>query len=179
MKQMEEKMEVNGYTAEKVYLDEVNEEYGDDAVDLARESIQESMFQGVSIVSYSGHGSSTQWSPKGLLKQSDIANIDNSTATPIALPFTCMVTYADSPLIKTVGQQLLTERDNGAVAVYGATTYSSYRNNGKMIGKVFEGLTRGETLGEAILNKKLELGTNYSDVIKNGNLLGDVTLRIE
>lgn len=68
---------------------------------------------------------------------------------------------------------------NGAVAIYGATTYSTYADNGMIIGKVFERLTLGETLGEAIMHSKYEMGSSYENLIKNGNLLGDVTLKIK
>lgn len=178
MNKMEEKMKVNGYLSKSVYLDRYNETLGEEGITAAREDIAQNMMSGVSIISYSGHGSPTQWSPSGLLQQSDIKDIDTGSVAPLALPFSCMATYADSPMNDTMTHQLSNSR-NGAVAIYGATTYSTYANNGMMIGQVFERLTQGETLGEAIMQSKHEIGSNYSDVIKNGNLLGDVTLKIK
>jgi hypothetical protein len=178
MEAMEKTMEVSGYQTKDVYLDRFNEEYGEESAAVARDEIAHSLISGVSIVSYCGHGSPTQWSPVGLLKESDVDAIDTSSIAPVALPFSCMATYADSPMSNTLAHRLLTSQ-NGFVAVYGATTYSTYADNGMIIGKVFQRLTQGETLGEAIMHSKHEIGNSYTDLIKNGNLLGDVTLRLK
>ena len=165
-----------------VYLDDLikeNTNNVDLAVSKARESIANSLTAGASITSYSGHSSPSLWSYKALLKQSDIATIDNSGRTTIALPLACFATYADSPYINTMAHQLLAAGENGAVAVYGAATTSTYADNGLSANKVIINLLDGETIGEAIKNTKQVLGARYRDIIHNSNLLGDVTLRLK
>lgn len=76
MQVMEEKMKSNGYLTTNVYLDALNETLGEESVTVARDEIAQSMMSGVSIISYSGHGSPTQWSSVGLLNESDIEAID-------------------------------------------------------------------------------------------------------
>lgn len=166
----------------RVYLDDIiTDNQGDvsAAVTEARGEIAQSLESGASITSYSGHSSPSLWSYKGLLKQSDIAIIDNVGKTTMALPLACFATYADSPYINTMAHQLLAAGENGAVAVYGASTTSYYGDNGVAAKKVIDGLLEGETLGEAVKNMKQSLGARYKDVIRNGVLQGDVTLRLK
>jgi len=165
----------------RVYLDEYIAD-GDDesaALQAARDDIIQTLSNGVSITSYSGHSATSTWSFKGLLKQDAIANITNEGQTTIALPLACYTTYADSPSIKTLAHQFLAAGEHGAVAVYGAATLSSFSDNGVSAKKVIAYLLKGETIGEAVRKAKTDLGTAYMDVIRNSNLLGDVTLKVE
>ena len=166
----------------RVYLDNHIDQNSDNmraAVVSARESIRESLDRGPSITSYSGHSAPSTWSYDGLLKQSEIASIQNYEKPTMALPLACYTTYADSPSVNTMAHQLLAEGENGAVAVYGATLFSSYAENGMITSKVIDYLFDGKTIGEAVLNAKKALGESYRDTILNGSLLGDVTLKLE
>ncbi len=165
----------------RVYLDRYISEKGDDmreAVSAAREAITQSFDQGPSIVSYNGHSSPSIWSYDGLLKQNDIALIQNVGKAALVLPLACYSVYADSPSVNTMAHQFIASGEHGAVAVYGASLFSSYAENGLITSKVIDHLFTGETIGEAVLKAKGELGTEYMDMILNGNLLGDVTLRL-
>ena len=78
-----------------------------------------------------------------------------------------------------MAHQFLAESENGFVAIYGAATLSNFKQNGASAKKVTEHLLKGETIGEAVLNSKRELGVQYMDIIRNSNLLGDVTLEVK
>jgi len=56
---------------------------------------------------------------------------------------------------------------------------SDFSDNKASAAKVIDYLLEGKTIGEAIQKAKADLGESYLDVIRNSNLLGDVTLRIE
>ena len=167
------------YSITRVYMDEKTAEFGDvaQAAAAAKAEILNSLNSGVSVVSYSGHSSPTMWSWNRLLEQSDADSIHNEGRTALALPLACYTNYADSPSIDTMAHQFLAKGENGFVAIYGAATLSSFRQNAVSAEKVTEHLLRGETLGEAVLNSKRELGIPYMDTIRNSNLLGDVTLQ--
>jgi hypothetical protein len=166
----------------RVYLDDiVTQKNGNvsEAVISAKANIMNSLSSGVSVTSYSGHSSPSVWSFKGLLKESDITTLDNAGKTTMALPLACFATYSDSPYINTMAHQLLAAGENGAVAVYGATTTSYYADNGVAMKKVIDGLLEGKTIGLAVKEMKQSLGETYQDVIRNGALQGDVTLRLK
>ena len=165
----------------RVYMDEFIINHGGDiaaAVTAAREAIITSLEEGASITSFNGHSSPQAWSYDGLLKQSDVASIQNEGKPTLALPLACYTTYADSPTVNTMAHQLMATGENGAVAVYGATLFSAYSKNGVIAQKIIEHLLAGETIGEAVLKSKNTLSESYHDTILNGNLLGDVTLKL-
>ncbi|MBE9550047.1 MAG: hypothetical protein IMF09_11625 [Proteobacteria bacterium] len=149
------------------------------AVAKAREDIMDSLNSGVSIVSYDGHSSPTTWSFEGLLKMDDIVNIQNEGSPHIALPLACYTTYADGVSVNSMAHQMMAAGNNGAVAMFGAATLSDIGANSASASGVITQLLAGKTLGEAVLNTKVSLGKSYDDIIKNSNLLGDVTLRLE
>jgi hypothetical protein len=91
----------------------------------------------------------------------------------------CYTTYADSPHTKTLAHQFVAGSNGGAVAVYGAATLSRFTDNAISSKAMLEYLLNGETIGEAVRKSKVDLGINYMDVIKNSNLLGDVTLKFD
>ena len=97
----------------------------------------------------------------------------------MALPLTCYTTYAESPYTSSMAHQLMAAGENAAVAVYGAATLSSFSHNSEMGKRVISNLLEDQTLGESILNGKLDLNSSYRDVILNSNLLGDVTLKLQ
>jgi len=166
----------------RVYLDElIDEKQGDvdAAVSTSREQIIQTLSDGASITSYSGHSSPSAWSYKGMLKQSDITSIYNTDRTTMALPLACFATYVDSPYTNTIAHQFLAAGEHGAVAVYGASMLSSYKDNGIAARKVIDGLLKGKTIGEAVQYMKQSMGVKYLDVIRNGALQGDVTLRLK
>ena len=172
----------NWNSVTRVYFDEKLAEAGDDvtaAVEASRTEIIDTLNNGVSIVSFSGHSAPAMWSFKKLLTYSDAASINNAGQTALALPLACYTNYADSPSVNTMAHKFLAESENGFVAVYGAATLSNFKQNGVSASKVTEHLLKGETIGEAVLNTKRELGVQYMDVIRNSNLLGDVTLEIK
>ncbi|MEA3490702.1 MAG: C25 family cysteine peptidase [Campylobacterota bacterium] len=177
------KMEDNGWNSvERIYLDEVIKSHNGNTnagILEARASVKQSFSDGPSLLAYNGHAAASVWSFSRLIHQSDISSIANRGKTAIALPFACQSTFADSPYINTMAHQLLAAGENGAVAIYGAAVMSSYGDNGASMGMVLDGLMRGETLGEAVKNSKHSLGASYRDVIRNGNLLGDVTLEMK
>jgi len=173
LKSISDKIEENGWTHTEVYLDESSN------AATAHDEIMSTFSEGPSLLVYNGHAASSTWSFSRLLHQSDVTSITNSGKTAIALPFACNATFADSPYINTMAHQLLAAGENGAVAIYGAATMSSFGDNGVAMGKVLENMIAGKTLGEAIKKAKRSLGASYRDVIRNGNLLGDVTLEMK
>lgn len=166
----------------RVYLDDFIVQNGGnmgDAVNDARDAIGQALDNGPSITSYNGHSAPSTWSYDGLLRESDINVMQNEGNPTLALPLACYTSYADSPFVNTMAHQFLAEGEHGAVAIYGATLFSSYVENGMITSEVIDHLFNGETLGEAVLKAKRELGIKYLDTILNGSLLGDVTLRLE
>ncbi len=176
------KLEANGWNNTKIYIDVFVQENNGDlnaAVTDAREALLSTLNNGPTVTMFSGHSSFTKWSHDGLFRESDIAELSNNEKPTIALPLSCYSTYVENASSVTIAHELLTQGEQGAVAVYGSVLFSTYSQNSLVASKIMDYLLQGETLGEAILHTKQNLGSYYKDVILNGNLLGDVTLRLE
>ena len=116
----------------RVYLDDAIAAAAGDVdagVAAAKADLITALEAGASITVFSGHGAPSTWSFKGLLKQQDIAGIQNAGKPTLALPLTFYTTYAESPYTSSLAHQLMAAGDNAAVAVYGAATLSSFRHN--------------------------------------------------
>ncbi|HFS85497.1 MAG TPA: hypothetical protein ENK72_02645, partial [Epsilonproteobacteria bacterium] len=171
----------------RIYLEEFlngdaaieSEEVLSSTIGDAKELMRDRLAAGMSITTYGGHSSTTEWSFEGLLDQDEISAIENIGMPTLALPVACFATYADTPYTNTIAHQLLVEGENGAVAVFGSSTRTDYSYNGVMINGVVKRLLSGDTLGEAVMQTKRTLNTQqYKDVIRSGNLIGDVTLQL-
>jgi hypothetical protein len=80
-----------------------------------------------------------------------------------------------------MGHRFMMEGNRGAVAVMGATTLTSATNEKILSRMVFERLTQGRTLGQALTEAKAEFGQSHGtalDVLLGVTLLGFPELRL-
>ena len=141
----------------------------------ARTEIINQINQGVSLTSFFGHSSTAQWSFDGLFNGFDAARLENQGRPTIVTQWGCWNTYYVNPNEDSMGHRFMMEGDRGAVAVMGATTLTSASNEQVLSRLVFERLTQGETLGDAIVNGKAEFSLTRPDaldVILGWTLLG-------
>lgn len=154
----------------------VDQVFTDDmGVSEARKKIVERINQGVSLTSFFGHSSTNQWTFDGLFNGFDAANLNNAGRPTIVTQWGCWNTYYVNPNEDSMGHRFMMEGDRGAVAVMGATTLTRASNERLLASLVFDRLTKGQTLGDAITQAKRDyvLQRNKSlDVILGWSLLG-------
>lgn len=156
------------WTVETAYPDDLG-------IRDARTKIIDKINQGVSLTSFFGHSSTTQWSFDGLFNGFDAAQLQNQRRPTIVTQWGCWNTYYVNPNEDSMGHRFLMEGDRGAVAVMGATTLTSASNEKLLSRLVFDRLTQGESLGQAITNGKTEFAETRPDaldVILGWTLLG-------
>ena len=132
------------------------------------------------------------WTFQGLLSPDDLTDLDNVGKPTMITTMTCYTSYFVSPNSDTVahrwmngyredafGQQVPGVA-NGAVAIHGAATLSSYDQNERVSRDVLNQQLSGATLGEAIqVARERARMLNMHDQVVNWTLLGDPTLRLE
>ena len=158
----------NGWSISDVYLDDL-------PVRTAREQITAGINQGVSLTSFFGHSSTTQWTFDGMFNGLDAANLSNQSRPTVVTQWGCWNTYYVNPNEDSMGHRFMMEGDRGAVAVMGAITLTSARNESILSKLLYERLANGETLGQAITNAKTEMAVSRPDaldVILGWTLLG-------
>ena len=101
------------YSVDKVY-------YGVTHPDLsaARQAVLDEFNQGRLIIHYTGHATPFQWANDVLLSTSDVSSLSNAGRLPFVVSMTCSVGYYILPSMPALGEVLLVEPENGAVATW-------------------------------------------------------------
>lgn len=149
--------------------------------DQARIKIIQEIGEGTSLTAFFGHSSTSQWTFDGLFNSFDAANLNNPNRPTIVTQWGCWNTYYVNPNEDSMGHRFLVEGNRGAVAVMGATTLTSASNEKALARLVFERLSNGERLGQAVVNAKAEFAESRPealDVILGWTLLGPPELQL-
>ena len=147
----------------------------------ARGEIADNINSGVSLTSFFGHSSISQWSFDGLFNGFDISNLQNQGRPTIVTQWGCWNTYHVNPNEDSMGHRFMIEGDRGAVSVMGATTLTSAHNERLLADLVFQRLSQGKPLGTAITEAKAEFALSRPDaldVLLGWTLLGMPDLRL-
>ncbi|MFK8012311.1 MAG: C25 family cysteine peptidase [Marinicellaceae bacterium] len=167
----------------EVFPSKIEINSGENIIDKSRDLLFNGWQNGFSLTNFIGHGSPTQWSQQGILASGDLAGLFNENYSTLIGTSTCYSSYFVAPSTNSLSLNLMNGfngRQNGAVAIHGASTLSSYSGNEIFANHVLEQQLQGETLGKAILSARiLSRNLGYNDQVINWVLLGDPTLRIK
>ncbi len=147
----------------------------------ARNRINQSINDGVSLTAFFGHSSTNQWSFEGLFNGFDADNLQNDGRPTVVTQWGCWNTYHVNPNEESMGHRFLINDNRGAVAVMGATTLTSAHNERLLADRFYAQLASGKSLGQAITDAKTELALSRPDaldVLLGWNLLGFPELQL-
>jgi hypothetical protein len=179
--------EVIGSRLNTIRMDaEPSSRYYKDA-SFAPEMIANAINSGVFYINFNGHGGGNIWSDNNFFGYRDLTKLLNSSGNrggrlPIIFSFTCLTGFFESVQYRSLGEEFLRNSQNGAVAFYGASAYTS-RNGNMILNRMMleNALSNSyQTIGELITHCELNLLTQYDaqylTLIKQYNLLGDPAL---
>nr|MBQ5605299.1 type IX secretion system sortase PorU [Bacteroidales bacterium] len=171
------------FTINKIYVDAFNRENaasGSKTPDANRR-FKQLLSQGLLMLNYSGHGSTTAWTEEGLLSITDIKEMKN-TRLPLWVTATCDFCRYDD-ISTSGGEQVFLNENGGAIAMVTTSrvVYSepNFRLNKAFIQEVFK-KEKGErlSLGEIMCHTK-QSSSLYNDRNKlNFALIGDPALKL-
>jgi hypothetical protein len=107
-----------GYRASKVYLSEQL------PVEQARQRMFDELAEGVSFMTYVGHGALDRFSGESLLTVADVSTLHNRGRRPVVTAWTCNVGRFDLPGFVSLGEELVLAAEGGASAVWSPTGLS-------------------------------------------------------
>lgn len=147
-------------------------------------AINDQIFNGTFLMSYSGHGSPERWSHEAILTPDDYEHWTNKDKLPLIITATCDFGRFDDPAKRSAGAKLMLNPDGGSIAMI-TTTQAVYAapNTGlvkKFVNKQFTPLSDGSrrTLGEALTAAKNDYGGS-SDNNNKFVILGDPALKLQ
>ena len=146
----------------------------------AHERLLQLLDDGLLMVNYTGHSSSSQWAHERVLAQSDIENLTNSCQA-LWITASCDFTRFDN-IQTSAGETALLNPDGGAIALFttSRTTYASSNNslNNHLLQHLFDRDENGERLrlGDIMRLSKRAIGSNLNKL--NFSLIGDPALTL-
>lgn len=180
------------YNIQKIYADAHNK------VNLAsgvrypsvNKAISDNIFNGVLMMSYSGHGSPTRWADEAILTDADINSWTNDTKLPLLFTGTCDFGRFDNPTLnsrtkRSAGVDIFNKKTGGAIALITTTQQVTASGNTSFnknfVNAQFEALPNGtyRTLGEAVRiakNDNRNSASFYNNLMYV--LLGDPLLKL-
>ena len=112
----------------------------------------------------------------------DAASLSNPDRPTVVTQWGCWNTYYVNPNEESMGHRFMMEGNRGAVSVMGAVTLTSAANERLLAHLLFERLTQGMPLGNAITEAKKEfvnVSPNSKDVVLGWTLLGFPELTLQ
>jgi hypothetical protein len=122
---------------------------------------------GVSLVLYTGHGSTQRWADETFVHVNDIPNIDTSNRWPFVTSFTCLNSYYAQPGVTTIpmAKSWLLAPERGAIATLTPSSAETYYPQYELALRFLDllGLPPGlrpETVGELTTRTRIEFLTD-------------------
>ncbi len=164
------------FTAQRIYFTPPST-----SVTTTQQAVLQAFNNGTLIIQYTGHSSWQQWAGERFLHLDDLAALHNDRRWPIVLEMTCFTGAFHRPEA-TLDAGLVTQRDGGAAATWGATGLGLSTGHSHLAAGFWQAVFSDtvNTVGEATLAGKLSLAATgqHSDLLDTFTLLGDPALRI-
>lgn len=168
----------------KVYLDAFPQvaASGGNRFPEAKAELNRSIFKGVLIVTYLGHGGEKGWAQERVLEISDILNWDNFDRLPLFMTATCSFTGYDNPAFTSAGEETLLNPRGGAIALMTTVRAVYASENASLTRATLEQLYKREngsylTMGEAFRKAKNSFTSPFTVTnSRKFSLIGDPSM---
>ncbi|MEO1086857.1 MAG: C25 family cysteine peptidase, partial [Acidobacteriota bacterium] len=149
----------------------------------ARQALFDSFTAGSTWVHYSGHGGPDRWSDQALFTSNDVASLDNAGALPVVSSATCLIGLHALPGFDALGEFLVLDATDGAIAVMAPTWNSQHDESRFLRDRFFRQVFQREVdrLGDGLL---AALGSAASigvepELLRSYQILGDPAIRLQ
>ncbi|MEN9684690.1 MAG: type secretion system sortase PorU [Bacteroidota bacterium] len=176
------------FNPNKIYLDAypMESSSGGARYPKVNEAIVSQLFKGALVFNYSGHGSYQRLAEESVLTQVELAKFNNPDKLPLFITASCDFAPHDDPVKSSLGKDLLTANNTGAIALLTTTrlvfAYSNKVINDNYLQIALKPEANGQylSLGESVRRAKNFTSLNSGDIINNRKftLLGDPAMRL-
>jgi len=151
---------------------------------MVNKAINDQIYSGTLLMSYSGHGSPDRWAHEAILSADDYGTWTNKNKLPVLVTATCDFGRFDDPGHRSAGAKLLMNPNGGAIGLI-TTTMLVFGNSNTGLNQQYTAAQFTQdpsgswpTLGEALRAGK----NNYSQGRENNHkfvVLGDPALKLQ
>lgn len=172
------------YNIDKIYLDAYEQlvTSGGQRYPEVTRAINQSIFKGVFMFTYLGHGGPTGLAQERILQINDILQWNNGVKTPIFLTATCSFTPFDDPEFVSVGEQTILHPSGGVSALLSTVRAVYAGSNYQMTSFMIRELTndfngKRPKLGDLFMRSKNNNGGNAVNTQKF-LIFGDPAMKV-
>jgi hypothetical protein len=160
---------------EKIYLGRLGS-------DATRGEIEEAFDQGISLLSYIGHGGIHLWANENILDNSRVAALTPQSQQPLVLTLNCLNGYLHFPYFNSPSEELVKAEGKGAIAAFSPSGLSL---NGPaqifhkaLLAEVLSG--KHQRIGDALMAAQADYAESgaFPELLSIFHLLGDPALRL-
>lgn len=176
------------FDQQKIYLDAFKQESGagGSRYPLVNQAINNSIYNGVLIWNFTGHGGPRRLAEETVLDQEIVNSWNNPDRLPLFITATCDFAPYDNPLSSSLGENILLRPKTGAIALMTTTrvvfAFSNRVMNNNYMQFALEPDANGRyrSLGDAVKDAKNYTYLNSTDIANNRKftLLGDPALTL-
>jgi hypothetical protein len=133
---------------------------------MVNKAIDDQIYNGTFLMSYSGHGSPDRWADEAILTPDDYSNWTNPTKLPVMVTATCDFGRFDDPTHRSAGAKLMINPAGGSIAMITTTqVVYNYANTALSLAYITKQFTKNSnnqwwTLGEALAEAKNSASSN-------------------
>jgi hypothetical protein len=121
--------------------------------DTARADILDAFDQGLSLVSYVGHGGAAVWASENVLNSWDMASMQAQSRQPLVMTMNCLNGYFVAPNYESLSEALVKAEGRGAIATFSPSGLSldapAHAFHRALMAELVSGVH--ERLGDAVL----------------------------
>ncbi len=148
-------------------------------------AINDQVYNGTLLMSYSGHGSPNRWAEEAILTADDYGSWNNKNKLPVIVTATCDFGRFDDPGHRSAGARLMINPEGGSIAMI-TTTQVVYQTENTKINTAYtrQQFTPGPdgrypTLGAALMSAKNATSAGVGSNNHKYVILGDPALRLQ
>ncbi|HYN01795.1 MAG TPA: C25 family cysteine peptidase [Vicinamibacteria bacterium] len=150
--------------------------------DVARAQILDAFNQGLSLISYVGHGGGAVWAGENILNSSDPAALLAQPRQPFMLTMNCLNGYFIAPFYESLAEGFLKAQGKGTIAAFSPSGLSLDAPAHLYHRAVMQEITSGrhQRLGDAILaaQKTYAQSGAFPELLSLYHLFGDPAMRV-
>lgn len=152
---------------------------------MVNKAIDDQIYNGTFLMSYSGHGSPQRWADESILTSDDYSNWVNKNKLPVMVTATCDFGRFDDPEHRSAGAQLMINPDGGSIAMI-TTTQLVYKEQNTRLSDAYiksqfskDANNNWRTLGESLLDAKNSFSSDDLSNNRKYVVLGDPALKMQ
>jgi hypothetical protein len=150
--------------------------------DTARAQILDAFNQGLSLVSYVGHGGAAVWAGENMLNSQDTESMQVQSRQPVVLTMNCLNGYFITPYYESLAEAFLKAEGRGTIAAFSPSGLSLDGPAHLFHRAVMQEVTSGQhqRLGDALLAAQKDYATTGAmpELLSVYHLFGDPALKV-